>query len=992
MATPQLLRRQGASLWLLLALGLLLCHHLAAAEARGGQGACPNGITCPSGEVCIEFEGTYGCVPLGSSCHGNCYSNGATCCDNDAVKYLSEWLVSFTRAVLKLHCQALNDKQLRPNQHVDTHDVIICCHHCKQHFDSDDDFVICCHHCKQHFDSDDDFVICYQHREQHLGSHDNVIIFSWVYLELFAVEHHVSDNDSCAHADHSQSGMTVEKCVALADTWQYAGVEYGGECFWGDVPFNAEASNQADCNQPCDGNPSQICGAGNRIQLYLDTEWSLLERPELASLMQQYADALAELRALIKQWQDLVLRYQDLLNQQQAAKFKRDDTEILQVFREILDTYDAIMRRKGQYEDLVRSIRKLFEIAMPRGKARQTEVQQLELQIINPVAEQLTQISTAVVTEGSVGAAPAVAETAAMTQLEVVGVAEVAGTTVATGIFVVVASLIASLLDSGGGEGPGQGPTATIPRPSTTSTSTTSSCRATSTADSYEWIVMTDFDTSSSQFKDIVADFKNKGAEIKRTVEYDSINYRFFAATLNSCHADLLKNPRIIGSLPDADLARDDPQIDATNLKREVHVSDMSDLKRGAEEGRSNRTIAARVADDIYVQTNADGVSPLAAPFHLQFLTEAWAKPRTPGLNYGFHGYLFKQDPSQRAPVTVYVLDSGIDDAHIASLSTEKLQDIDFHRDALQFPRPGVVEHRAFFPNTNTVPSSNHGTAMASYIMGAYSGVDNIKNPSFNSQQAMLDAVGAAKVDYIAEKKAGLAKYAIINMSSESKNLATDPGPLPVSDPWPELLNELAAEDIIVIHSAGNFAANNLGDLTPPMHSASVPRLIVVGLSNSKDLRVPQQTTEGTSDGLTVYAYAHHAPAAEYNTAKSYILLTGTSGAAAIVSGVVSIMLATGGTPASVKSDLQRISFSRKSGIPSVKHPEGVPIVAMDLEVGCFVTNPTSPEISKPVINTKADIPIPPPGLPDSVTLGDSVNNVLGRIGFTIPCEKWPET
>ncbi|KAL0937228.1 WSC-domain-containing protein [Colletotrichum truncatum] len=68
--------------------------------------------------------------------------------------------------------------------------------------------------------------------------------------------------------DHT--GMTVEKCIAqaAADGWRYAGVEFGGECFWGDVQVNPERSNQADCNTPCAGNPSQVCGGGNRILLY----------------------------------------------------------------------------------------------------------------------------------------------------------------------------------------------------------------------------------------------------------------------------------------------------------------------------------------------------------------------------------------------------------------------------------------------------------------------------------------------------------------------------------------------------------------------------------------------------------------------------------------------------------------------------------------------------------------------------------------------------
>ncbi len=237
--------------------------------------------------------------------------------------------------------------------------------------------------------------------------------------------------------------------------------------------------------------------------------------------------------------------------------------------------------------------------------------------------------------------------------------------------------------------------------------------------------------------------------------------------------------------------------------------------------------------------------------------------------------------------------------------------------------------------------------------MGAFSGVDKfariksykvsgISNQGTNSQQAILDAVAAAMVDYRAENAQGKAKYAIINLSSESAHLVANNGPLPVIDPWPQLLDQLAAAGIVLVHSAGNDPINNLADLTPPQYSATRPGLIVVGLSNLKNKRLDRQTTEGTSDALSVYAYAHYAVCATMGSGDGYELKTGTSGAAAIVSGVVSIMLAAGVNPASAKDTLQRISLSRKDGVASPNHANGVPIVALDFEIGCYVTNPTS--------------------------------------------------
>jgi hypothetical protein len=49
-------------------------------------------------------------------------------------------------------------------------------------------------------------------------------------------------------------------------------MEYGEECWCGDianvVPNGATLQAETDCNMPCSGNASQICGAGNRLSYY----------------------------------------------------------------------------------------------------------------------------------------------------------------------------------------------------------------------------------------------------------------------------------------------------------------------------------------------------------------------------------------------------------------------------------------------------------------------------------------------------------------------------------------------------------------------------------------------------------------------------------------------------------------------------------------------------------------------------------------------------
>ena len=64
---------------------------------------------------------------------------------------------------------------------------------------------------------------------------------------------------------------TVANCLtsAKAQNYAYAGLEYGGECWAGNV-FSAGAVPVvvSQCNMPCNGNTSEYCGAGSRLTVY----------------------------------------------------------------------------------------------------------------------------------------------------------------------------------------------------------------------------------------------------------------------------------------------------------------------------------------------------------------------------------------------------------------------------------------------------------------------------------------------------------------------------------------------------------------------------------------------------------------------------------------------------------------------------------------------------------------------------------------------------
>ncbi|CAK7268592.1 hypothetical protein SEPCBS119000_003139 [Sporothrix epigloea] len=75
-----------------------------------------------------------------------------------------------------------------------------------------------------------------------------------------------------AALSQANNQMTYEKCAAFCSDYAFFGVEYGTQCYCGN--YLAAGSNktaESDCSTPCAGDPSGLCGAGNRLNVYLQT-------------------------------------------------------------------------------------------------------------------------------------------------------------------------------------------------------------------------------------------------------------------------------------------------------------------------------------------------------------------------------------------------------------------------------------------------------------------------------------------------------------------------------------------------------------------------------------------------------------------------------------------------------------------------------------------------------------------------------------------------
>ncbi|KAK4539504.1 hypothetical protein LTR36_010902, partial [Oleoguttula mirabilis] len=67
------------------------------------------------------------------------------------------------------------------------------------------------------------------------------------------------------------NNMTLEKCATFCSNYAYWGVEYGQECYCGPA-LTSNSQNQTgainSCTLPCPGNSTELCGAGNRLNVY----------------------------------------------------------------------------------------------------------------------------------------------------------------------------------------------------------------------------------------------------------------------------------------------------------------------------------------------------------------------------------------------------------------------------------------------------------------------------------------------------------------------------------------------------------------------------------------------------------------------------------------------------------------------------------------------------------------------------------------------------
>jgi hypothetical protein len=92
------------------------------------------------------------------------------------------------------------------------------------------------------------------------------------------------DNAARALPDNivSQDGMTAAKCAANCAGYSYFGTQWSRECYCGNTTPEEQAA-ESECNMPCDGDATEMCGAGMRLSVYGPVNAAPTEQPPAES-------------------------------------------------------------------------------------------------------------------------------------------------------------------------------------------------------------------------------------------------------------------------------------------------------------------------------------------------------------------------------------------------------------------------------------------------------------------------------------------------------------------------------------------------------------------------------------------------------------------------------------------------------------------------------------------------------------------------------------
>ncbi|KAG4436972.1 hypothetical protein IFR05_007542 [Cadophora sp. M221] len=658
--------------------------------------------------------------------------------------------------------------------------------------------------------------------------------------------------------DYSTTGMTVQKCVQLAQRrgLRYAGVEYYGV--------------------PCSGDPTQICGNGNRLQVYEDTTWSNPVVSEVIAALQAYTDKLAEVVEAISLYKTCLLALQSVQGQKvrKRQKIKGESIE-LKNLRSAQGKVETSLDDLASRENTVRSAstRASNLDIVSETNALLNPEQRLSLERAMDTSNTLSRPVQAAIADDQVSMANSETpllnyqrDLAVVDASVAIGIPAWVGPAgvVASGVFLIFAAVISALGPKPGQDGP-DAPITTAPTITTTSTTTTSSTTSSATATGTPYFIVAKIGTNQAEFENLVSSLPKSSDDVH--ISYPLVGAFAHVATINETVLQSLQKSPILETVILSRQSFGSP----SQAKR-------STLQNSASHNDTRSTFQKRAArkypEWVFEPTNL--VPQPNSPAQLRMLSQKnWFTDDSP--NYDGKEYLAERPSGQGT--RIYIIDTGVEG----------------HQEFV-----GLVGSTQYVAKgASPTVSLYHGNCVASQAVGATLGVAkdafmySVKIEF--SEHSIFDAFVHCVNDAI---QLGLQGKVVINMSFGGPALG------PSETDWFEAYIQWAINNgIVVVAAAGNDGDNDgiptdsshlIDSVRPSRYGQVIPGFLAVGSVDIEGFRsgiTPKCTvTDIESDCLQAYALGENVLCATLGNA--YEKKTGTSFAAPQVAGLAAYLIA----------------------------------------------------------------------------------------------------
>ncbi|CRK21747.1 hypothetical protein BN1708_013200, partial [Verticillium longisporum] len=629
-------------------------------------------------------------------------------------------------------------------------------------------------------------------------------------------------NKGCFYdANLEQRVLRADSTVDASNTVKKLTRSSTSECFVGNTLHDAEGAPQRDCNKVCAGDAKQLCGDGNRIQVYQDETWFMPTIQQLVEDLKAYNETLKEARSAVAQYKEDLEEYQK--NRQERER---------KILERLVGGSKNLNRIQASIKPFAPKIIRGFKIAKRYDitVAGPTRVDEETANALEAAGEAEPALEMDILPNIDVTAHLDIASIA----IDKIGIAAVAGR-VATGIFASLVAVLAVLIGSPGGGSPNEPPK---PTATPTITTSTSSSTCTMTATQTPIIIVTQKGTSKDQYDELVRSLPKNEANIQKTNSW--LSNWIYIATLDQRTAEALwENPIVLSMSIDAEVTVEDFGLDSSSSATNTPGKRATDSNTNTTDPLYRTAVAPLQPRSTPGPNSRFKQQTPGSPGHLNWLAQLSRYTQLQGSYLDFEEFVFEDAATRdNEKSTVFVIDQNFLRKHV-----------DFKDrvvGAWSMSLDGETEADIFYSG------NDHGTCMVSLAAGAYSGVSKRANIVMVQLMHFDDLANKLTVSRTIFALLSIQRYvydnnlfgrSVISMSFSLpvaslwwEDPRTQGTPVTkYTDPYQVYLPEFMAQGIVAVASAGNDALKedeNIRDLsysTPRAAGGRDSGLIVVG-------------------------------------------------------------------------------------------------------------------------------------------------------------------